>query len=304
MTEMLTPRALEPGDGIAIVSPAGIIKPALVYEAMMVLAEQGWKPVAGRHTFDRFGTFAGTDEARYDDLEWALTDPQIRAIVCSRGGYGTVRLLERLDRLPLRDDPKWVVGYSDITALHALMGKHGIMSIHAGMCKHLAQEWGRDEDSRRLFALLRGERPEVVSAPHPLNRRGEAAGVLRGGNVAVMGALEGTPYSIIRPGTILFIEDIAEAIYKVERMLYNLHLSGAMRNISGLIVGQFTNYEPSRDFACMEDMIARMVEPYSFPVAYGVAIGHEFHNIPMLCGEHVSMKVDETGLNLRYCTTI
>lgn len=297
--EMLTPRPLEPGDGIAIVSPAGIIKPALVYEAMMALAEQGWQPRTGRHTFDRFGTFAGTDEARYEDMEWALTDPSIRAIMCSRGGYGTVRLLERLDRLPLRDAPKWVVGYSDVTALHALMGKHGIKSIHSGMCKHLAQEWGRDEDSRRLFSLLRGERHEVVLPPHPLNRQGEASGILRGGNVAVMGALEGTPYSIIRPGTVLFIEDIAEAIYKVERMLYSLRLSGALDRIAGLIVGRFTQYEPSRDFACMEDMIARMVEPYNFPVAYGAPIGHQFHNIPMLCGERVSMTVDDNGLLLQ-----
>ena len=295
---MLTPRPLKPGDGIAIVSPAGIIKPALVYEAMIALSEQGWKPVTGRHTFDRFGTFAGTDEARYEDLEWALTDPSIRAIICSRGGYGTVRLIDRLDQLPLSDDPKWVVGYSDITALHALMGKHGIKSIHSGMCKHLALESGRDENSLRLFALLRGERPEVTSPPHPFNRHGKATGTLRGGNMAVMGALEGTPYSIIQPHTILFIEDIAEAIYKVERMLYNLHLSGALRNIAGLIVGRFTDYTPSRDFAAMEDMIARMVQPYGFPVAYGVAIGHQFHNIPILCGDQVSMTVDDNGLKL------
>lgn len=298
MNEMLTPRPLAAGDGIAIVSPAGIVKPALVYEAMLALSEQGWQPRTGKHTFDRCGTFAGTDEARYEDLEWALSDPSIRAIVCSRGGYGSVRLIERLDKLPLRVDPKWVVGYSDITALHALMGKHGIKSIHSGMCKHLAQEGGRDENSLRLFALLRGERPEATSPPHHLNRHGEASGILRGGNVAVMGGLQGTPYSPIKPGTILFIEDIAEAIYKVERMLYTMRLSGDMEKLSGLIVGRFTDYSPSRDYNTMEEMIARMVEPYSFPVAYGVAIGHDFDNIPMLCGEYVSIKVDDKGLKL------
>ncbi len=296
---MLSPRPLQEGDEIAIVSPAGIIKPSLVYEAMLALSEQGWRPRTGRHTFDRYGTFAGTDEARYEDLEWALTDPSIRAIVCSRGGYGTVRLLERLDRLPLRDDPKWVVGYSDITALHALMGKHGIKSIHSGMCKHLAREMGRDEDSQRLFSLLRGERPELISPPHPLNRAGKASGTLRGGNVAVMGGLQGTPYSPFRPGTILFIEDIAEAIYKVERMLYGMRLSGELESLEGLIVGRFTDYTPSRDFATMEEMIAPMVEPYSFPVAYGVAIGHEPHNIPMLCGDRVTMEVGPGGLTLK-----
>ena len=116
--------------------------------------------------------------------------------------------------------------------------------------------------------------------------------------MAVMGALTSTPYSIIQPGTILFVEDIAEAIYKVERMLYSLRLSGALEALAGMIVGRFTDYTPSRDFATMEDMIARMVEPYGFPVAYGVAIGHEAHNIPMLCGDQVSMTVDDDGLKL------
>lgn len=113
-----------------------------------------------------------------------------------------------------------------------------------------------------------------------------------------MGGLQGTPYSPIKPGTILFIEDIAEAIYKVERMLYTMRLSGDMEKLSGLIVGRFTDYSPSRDYNTMEEMIARMVEPYSFPVAYGVAIGHDFDNIPMLCGDYVSIKVDDKGLKL------
>lgn len=167
--EILTPRPLRPCDRVAIVSPAGIIKPQIVYKSMPVLVDQGWTTYVGAHTFDRYETYAGTDDARYADLEAALTDPDTRAIICSRGGYGAVHLLDRLNRLPLREDPKWIVGYSDISALHALMTRHGIESIHAPMCKHIAGRQGRDEDSRRLFGILSGERRPVSYPAHPLN---------------------------------------------------------------------------------------------------------------------------------------
>ena len=151
---ILTPRPLRRGDRIAIVSPAGIIKPQIVYNCLPVLADRGWIPYVGENTFNREGTYAGTDDERYSDLETAFLDPDTRAIICARGGYGAVHLLDRLDRLPLRDDPKWVVGYSDISALHALMTRKGIKSLHAQMTKHIAQFSGKDGDSHLLFDKL------------------------------------------------------------------------------------------------------------------------------------------------------
>lgn len=289
--EVLTPRALKRGDRIAIVSPAGIIKPQTVYNCLPVLADRGWVPYVGENTFNRAGTYAGTDDERYNDLETALLDPDTRAIICARGGYGSVHLLERLDRLPLRDDPKWVVGYSDISALHALMTRKGIKSIHAPMTKHIATHLGMDPDSLMLFAELEGETPDIEVAGHGLNRPGRAEGLLTGGNLAVIAGLVSTPFDVIRPGCILFIEDIAEPIYKVERILYTLRLSGALASIAGLVVGQFTDYVADRNSASMEEMIRKIVEPYSFPVAFGFPVGHVDHNVPMICSSTVNLEV-------------
>ncbi|MDE6066018.1 MAG: LD-carboxypeptidase [Duncaniella sp.] len=297
--EILTPRPLKRGDRVAILSPSGIIKPQTVYNAMPVLADRGWVTYVGKHTFDRYSTYAGTDDARYEDLEAALLDPDTRAIICSRGGYGAVHLLDRLDRLPLRDDPKWIVGYSDISALHALMSKHGIQSIHAPMCKHIAQHKGMDEDSQRLFRLLEGERPEIRVAGNRLNRPGEATGILYGGNLAVTAGLISTPFDVLRGDTILFIEDIAEPVYKVERILYNLRLNGTLASLRGLIVGRFTDYTPGVDKETMEQMIARMVEPYDYPVAFGVPIGHVDHNIPMVCSSTVTLTVTPNQVTIK-----
>lgn len=288
---ILTPRPLRRGDRIAIVSPAGIIKPQIVYNCLPVLADRGWIPYVGENTFNREGTYAGTDDERYSDLETAFLDPDTRAIICARGGYGAVHLLDRLDRLPLRDDPKWVVGYSDISALHALMTRKGIKSLHAPMTKHIAQFLGEDDDSRLLFKKLEGATPDVEVEAHPLNRPGKAEGLLVGGNLAVIAGLVSTPFDVIRPGTILFIEDIAEPIYKVERILYTLRLSGALGSLGGLIVGQFTDYAPDRNSPTMEAMISRMVETFDFPVAFGFPIGHVDHNIPMTCSSKVVLDV-------------
>lgn len=291
MNEILTPRPLVHGDRIAILSPSGIVKPQLVYDCLPVLADQGWVPYVCENAFKRCEGYAGTDAERYADLETALLDPDTRAIFCSRGGYGAVHLLERLDRLPLRDDPKWIIGYSDISALHALMTRHGIKSIHAPMAKHISQSEGRDEDSRRLFSLLSGSTPEVRTGGYSLNRQGSAEGLLVGGNLAVIAGLISTPFDVIRPGSILFIEDIAEPIYKTERILYTMKLNGTLASLAGLIVGQFTDYAPDRGASTMEEMISHMVEDYDYPVAYNFPVGHVRHNIPMLCSSKVRLGV-------------
>lgn len=296
--EILTPPPLKHGDRIAILSPASIIKPQVVYSTLPVLTDEGWVAYVGENTFGRHGTYAGTDDQRYSDLETALTDPDTRAIICARGGYGAVHLLERLNRLPLRDDPKWIVGYSDISALHALMSAHGIKSIHAPMTKHISEHGGKDEDSRRLFSLLRGENADVHAEPFGKNRYGTAKGVLRGGNLAVIAGLISTPFDVFQPGSILFIEDVSEPIYKVERILYTLRLNGTLGKLAGLIVGRFTNYTADRDNDTMEDMIQHMVEDYDYPVAYNVPIGHVDHNIPMVCSSTVTLDVNATGMTL------
>ncbi len=291
------PAALKPGDRIAVVSPAGPIDSAIVDSAAAVLRDLGYEPVIYPHAFGRNGYFSGTHDERYADLEAAFTDTTIRAILCSRGGYGVVHNLERLAELPLRDDPKWVIGFSDISALHALMASNNIASIHASMAKQI-KLGPEDEDNAALFNILTGGMPSYQFAPNPYNRQGEATGKLLGGNLAVIADLINTPFDIIHPGTILFIEDVSEPVYKIERILYQLKLSGILPQLKGLIIGQFTEYKPDAVHETMEAMIHELVKDYDYPVAFGVPVGHVDHNVPLVESSQATLSVTPEGTTL------
>lgn len=295
---LIIPPALKEGDKIAIVSPAGISRAQNVYNALPVLQELGLEPYTSKHAFGRHGTYSGTDDERYADLEEALLDPEVKAILCSRGGYGAVHLLERLDKLPLRENAKWIIGFSDISALHALMSRHGIASIHGPMARHIATHSGNDADSQALFGILQGKPQTFEIAPHPLNRPGEATAPLLGGNMAVLNGLIGTPFDMFKPGTILFIEDVSEPIYKIERMMYQLKLSGILEQLSGLIVGDFTEYSPDIDNESMESMIAGMVREYDYPVAFGVPFGHAKNIMPLVESIEATLTVTPEGVTI------
>lgn len=295
---MIIPRSLGPGAKIAIVSPSSIIKPQNVYNALPVLRDRGWEPVVSPHAFDRHGSFAGTADNRYSDLAEALTDPVVGAILCSRGGYGAVHLLERLARLPLEDTPKWLIGFSDISALHALLTSRGIASIHAPMAKALADHGGDNADNRALLDFLAGEGLEYSLDPSPMNRSGDATGLLVGGNLSVISDLVGTPFDVIKPRRILFIEDVNEPIYKIERMLYQLRLSGVLADLAGLIVGKFSGCAPDADFASVNNIVADLTRDYSYPVAYDIPVGHVTHNIPLVCGAACSLSVGESSVEI------
>ena len=295
---MIIPRSLGPGAKIAIVSPSSIIKPQNVYNALPVLRDRGWEPVVSPHAFDRHGSFAGTADNRYSDLADALTDPGVDAILCSRGGYGAVHLLERLARLPLEDTPKWLIGFSDISALHALLTSRGIASIHAPMAKALADHGGDNADNRALLDFLAGEGLEYSLDPSPMNRPGDATGLLVGGNLSVISDLVGTPFDVIKPRRILFIEDVNEPIYKIERMLYQLRLSGVLADLAGLIVGKFSGCAPNADFASVNNIVADLTRDYSYPVAYDIPVGHVTHNIPLVCGAACSLSVGESSVEI------
>ncbi len=296
MSEVIFPAPLRQGDKIAICSPAGKIDENIVTEAIEVLRGHGWNPVVMPHALGESGSFSGTSGERYSDLRDAFSDPDIRAILCSRGGYGVVHNLDRLSKLPLAKDPKWVIGFSDISALHALMTSKGIASIHSSMCAHI-KEGADDPDNAALFAILEGSRPPHIFDSHDYDRPGIATGKLLGGNLAVIAELIGTPFDIIRPDTILFIEDISEPIYKIERILYQLRLNGVLDKLRGLIIGQFTDYKPSDDYPDMETMIRDAVAPYSYPVAFNAPIGHVDHNIPLIENATITLKVSPSGRN-------
>ncbi len=296
--ETIYPAPLRPGDKIAILAPAGPIERGIVDSAATVLREIGYNPVIYPHTFGKYGHFSGTHAERFADLHDAFTDPEIRAIICARGGYGVVHNLDKLAELPLEKDPKWVVGFSDISALHALMASKNIASIHSSMARQIALG-KNDRDNAVLFSILAGEMPTYTFAPDPHNHTGKAEGVLLGGNLAVIADLIATPFDIIRPGTILFIEDVSEPIYKIERILYQLRLSGILPKLKGLIIGQFTDYKPDNNHVTMEDMLAQALAPYpALPVAFNIPAGHIDHNIPLVESSWATLEITPESVTL------
>lgn len=293
------PAALKAGDRIAIASPASKIDPALIDAAASALTAEGFEVEVMPHAKGVSGSFSGSVSERLDDMRLALEDESVRGVLCSRGGYGAVHLLEELDRLPERCFDKWLVGFSDITALHALWGRKGVASMHGAMAKYIGRR-GDFACYDREMAILMGASADCAFEGSGFNRPGETEGMVVGGNMAVLGGLIGTPFDPIAPGTILFIEDIAEPIYKIERMLWQLRLRGVFDRLGGLLVGQFTEYRPSADHEGMEQMIARAVEGYEFPVAMTLPVGHIEENHPLLLNRRAKMRVDAEGVKLSY----
>lgn len=293
------PPALSPGDKVAILAPAGPIDGKIIDSAAAVLLLEGYQPVIYPHAKGKYGYFSGTHEQRLADLKAAFADPEIRAILCARGGYGVVHSLDSLIPLPLADDPKWVIGFSDISALHALMASKGVASIHASMAKQIAKG-GDDSLNRILFDILRGEFPTYTFKPDPRNHPGHAEGVLLGGNLAVIADLIATPVDIIKPGTILFIEDVSEPIYKTERIIYQLRLMGILPKLKGLIIGQFTDTKADGLNASAEDMIARALADYpDLPVAFNVPVGHIDDNIPVVESCYATLDITPESVTLK-----
>jgi muramoyltetrapeptide carboxypeptidase len=285
---LITPLPLQPGDTVAIISPASIVDPLRIQGACRALEQWGFTPRVMPHAAGHRGTYAGSMEERLADLRQALDDHSVRAILCSRGGYGAVHLLGHVE--PQR--PVWLIGFSDISALHALWHHCGFRSIHGSMAKHLAEFPLDDLPNRSLHAILTtGQQPTYSFAAHKLNRCGSVTGELVGGNFAVLADLIGTPYDLLLADKVLFIEDISEPIYKVERILHQLRLSGTLGRLRGLIVGQFTDYHPNANHFDMEAMIADITAPYAYPIAFNAPIGHVDGNLPIIEGSTITFTV-------------
>lgn len=295
MEQIIFPSPLTKGDKIAIISPASHILPDYVDGACNAIAQMGFQPVVSNHCKGQCGGYSGTIEQRLADFLEALHNPEVKAILCSRGGYGVVHLLEYLSADDIAENAKWLIGFSDISALHAAMVASGVASIHASMAKHLTQFGVDDEATVALFNILQGKLPTYQTPSHAFNKPGTASGTLTGGNMAVLCGLLDTDFDLLSRGDILFIEDVGEEVYKIERMLYNLRLSGVLPMIKGLIVGRFTDYRnPDGNGDSMEQMAKRMVEPYDIPVAFDFPVGHVDENMPLIEGAQVTLTVADT----------
>ena len=307
MKRIQRPAPLQSGDMVAIVSPASTIAPEFVEGAIAVLRGWGFQVLEGANTRGHHVaasgaiTYSGTCEARLNDIKQAFENAQVKAILCSRGGYGTMQLLDSLQEVIARN-PKWVIGFSDITALHAALHRAGYASIHGLMAKHLTECGAADPCSQALRHLLTGGTMHYETEPHACNRTGAATAPLVGGNLALLHSMLGTRYNMIEPGVILFIEDIAEAIYRTQRMLLSLQLAGILPQLAGLVVGQFTRYrdpllpeqeqEQTTQRSAMYEMISEMVAPYDYPVTFNFPIGHVNRNQPLVEGAKVRLRVN------------
>ena len=291
------------GQRIRIVSPSGVIDPAFIEGATARLQVWGYTVTEGPHTRDAWGRFAGTDEDRLADLTEALHDDNVDWILCSRGGYGLQRIL---DRVPPITKP--IIGFSDITALHqqSAISKVRPASVHGIMCKHIATLPEESEPLQALRKVLAGEKLSYEWESHPLNRPGTVSGPVIGGNLSVLYGLQGTPFSLQQSvisiqKPILLIEDIAERHYHIDRMMRNLRMSGVLAQLSGLIIGQFSDCEDDDLMNCsIYETIFESVRDYSYPVAFNVPVGHVEKNMPLWLNTTAMLSVTPQGVQLQY----
>lgn len=299
------PTPLKTGDTIAVISPSSVPDSATVAKGCATLRSWGYVPVVGAHALSSYHGFAGTADERATDLLWALRNPSIKAIICSRGGDGAVQVLQRIPLKEFRDHPKWVMGFSDVTAIHSAEVAAGVMSIHSSMCDGIAMRGERDSVNMILRKLLQGELPTYQAPAHPLNQQGEATGILVGGNFSVFCGLAGSEYDFLNradEGLILFIEDTDESMTKVDRMLHQLEIRGVLSKLNGIIVGHFSKYKsPENGFADMYEMLHEYLQHYQIPVCYDFPVGHHSgKNYPMVEGCKVNLKVGQDGTLIQF----
>ena len=300
------PKPLIKGDKIAIISPAGSVDSPHLEKGLQMIKDRGFEPVLGEHLYTKYShgyNYAGTEAQRTHDMNWALNDPEVSAVWASRGGYGCQHLIENLDLKNFKKNPKWYIGYSDNTVIQSYLLKKGFASIHGQTIK--TSSFGVTGESYDLtFDILQGKVPAYHISSHHLNRNGNCEGELVGGNLALIYALLGTPYSFDFKDKILFIEDIGESFYALDRMMMSLELAGVFSKISGLLIGGMTNMGDEKENKQYEDsfdefayqLISDRISKDDFPVVFGFPNGHIKDNRPLLIGSQVSLKIGKTVL--------
>lgn len=298
---MKFPPYLLPGDKVSILSPAGKISRQVVERGAELLRQQGFEVEIGGHVFDEEGVFAGSDKARTADMQKALNDKSIKAIFFSRGGYGSIRTLLNLNWSSFFKKPKWLVGFSDITVFHAFLSRHNIASVHGVMTSWFEKDELLTGSFTEMMEILKGKQPQYTINPGELNRNGTVSGILTGGNLSIIQSLRGTLLDISPRGKILFIEDIDEHHYHIDRMMQNLRTGNVLEKISGLIVGYFTaitDGETPFDKTSAE-IIREAVEPYRYPVCFGFPAGHELPNMPLILGSRILLNVSDNEVKIQ-----
>ncbi|MEJ7912130.1 MAG: LD-carboxypeptidase [Chitinophagaceae bacterium] len=301
------PPYLKSGDSIGITAPAGFIVAERLQPAVKVLQSWGYKIKFGNTIGKKSSTFGGTDEERAADLQSLLDDPAISAIMCARGGYGVVRIIDSLNWDKFRAHPKWVIGFSDITVLHNHIHRNcAVASIHSKMTNSFPDDLNTAETIQQqtidsIRDAISGRKMEYSINPQLSNRAGTADGVLTGGNLKLLETLSGTPSDIDTRGKILFVEDTGEYLYSIDRMFWNLKRTGKLSGLKGLIVGGFVIKpdDVGEEFGkTLEEIVLEKILDYTYPVCFGFPVGHQRNNFALKCGMPHRLIVDAGGVNL------
>jgi muramoyltetrapeptide carboxypeptidase len=297
---MICPSYLKPGDTIAIAAPARKISAEEIAPAVALLEAKGFRVLVPEKLFGINNQLSGSDEERAGLIIDLLKNDDVKAILFARGGYGSIRTVAHIPEELFLEHPKWLVGYSDITVFHNLMSKLGIQSLHATMPINFPKDGVANSSVNSLVDALMGRSLKVTAQPHTYNNKGKANGILTGGNLSVIYSLAGTPIDLIPDGRILFIEDLDEYLYHIDRMMMNLKVSGKLSKIAGLVVGGMSdmrdNTIPWGHSAY--DTVVEVMKDYDIPVAFGFPAGHQVPNLAMTMGATVELKVNEDGISL------
>ena len=303
ITERTAPAFLKKGDKIALISPSYTTPDSTIKATADVIKKWGFTPVIGKNV-DKLdaGKYAGTAQERADDLIEALKDTSIKAILSNRGGYGTIQLVDLIDPKLIKKNPKWLIGYSDITTLLAMQTKAGVMSIHGTMSSSIAKTGGEDDNSTLLRDLLKGTVPTYKVPKHQYNQKGKAEGILVGGNMATFVPLVGASDIDVfqNDGIILFMEEIGENLRNIDRMFHSIELHGVMENVKGVILGEFVDSGTDLDYETAEEMLSQYLKKYDIPVMCGLPVGHDDVNLPIVMGAKVKMDVTDDGATLSF----
>ncbi|KQR67395.1 LD-carboxypeptidase [Pedobacter sp. Leaf176] len=302
------PPYLKQGDTIGISSPAGFITPEQIQPSVLQMQSWGFNIKIGETIGKRDFTYGGTDEERLADFQKMLDDPNIKAIMCARGGYGFIRIIDNLDFSLFKRNPKWIIGFSDITVLHCHLAKnYGIASIHSKMCNSFPDDWTKAEPIQIETILsirdaIIGGRMNYTAPVNPNNKYGKVDGILVGGNLSIIETLAGSDSDLDTNNKILFIEDTGEYLYSIDRMLWNLKRSGKLKNLKGLIVGGFKVKpdDAGEEFGKnIYEIIMEKVAAYDYPIAFDFPVGHQRNNFALKCGLRHVLEVNERGTQLR-----
>ena len=296
MKKTLRPPDLVPGDRIGIVAPARKVNREEMAPALETIRLWGFEAVEGDHLYGEHHQFSGTDAERTADMQRMLDDDSVKAVFCARGGYGSVRVIDRLDFTNFQKKPKWIAGYSDITVFHShIHTQFGIQTLHAPMPINFGPGHHMEKGINFLREVLKGSSPEYHTEHHHFNRPGKATGTLVGGNLSMLCSLIGSPSDIDTEGKILFIEDLDEYLYHIDRMMMNLKRAGKLEGLAGLVVGGMSemNDNPVPYGKTAIEIIRDITSVYNFPVLFDFKSGHIPENLVLILGGHAQLEVGE-----------